>query len=533
MNPSLKEVLALAHAGRRDAAVARLRRYLREHDREIEAWVILSRLAPDAPLRLAALRRALELEPGHPWVRRAFAALGLPGVTPRMLPSSPEPPPIRKVAPPTVAQLRAAQDARAALWPRRSRRDAPPSLGQLMDEGRLTRQDLIWAAAEAENATLRAAAATLLDAMHRLPNVAMTPETAQLISWPRHRSHRPLGQLVRQGVVKEKELREAAWFAEDPRVREAARMMLPQAAPEERRRSEGDADAQEREKPRVKEPDSPAPTGKRQEAERRERPTSGARARPLTVVQGANYLTDEIEQRYRRRRVAIGGLLGWLAIISLLWLGSVVIALRDPRILPLWMWPIIAGLAFPLIWGGEYLIEVRRESQNFYQRQQAELAVMRQLRHVLDSEWTLFRYLKLPRRATEMGMVLLGPPGVFVLEVQAYQGLYRCRGDRCQRRTPLGWRPLRRDPLRRADKTARQLERYLMTALKREVDVEPRVVWAGPGTVIIQEGAVSSEIWFADRITGAARRVMSEPARLSPQDRAALASLLRGLCSAV
>ena len=533
MNPNLKEVLALAHEGRRDAALARLRRYLREHDRDIEAWVILGRLAPDAPLRLAALRRALELEPGHPWVRRAFAALGLPGVTPRMLPSSPEPPPIRKVAPPTVDELKAAQDARAALWPQRSRRDAPPSLGQLMDEGRLTRQDLIWAAAEAEDATLRAAATTLLDAMHRLPNVAMTPETAQLISWPRHRSHRPLGQLVRQGVIKEKDLREAAWFADDPRVREAARMMLPQASPVRSRRSEGNADAQEHGESDKGELTTRPPMGKRQEAKRRERATSGARARPLTVVQGANYLTHEIEQRYRRRRVAIGGLLGLLALVTLMWLVSVGLALSHPRILPLWMWPIIAGLAFPLIWAGEYLLEVRRESQNFYQRQQAELAVMRQLRHVLDSEWTLFRHLKLPRRASEIGMVLLGPPGVFVLEVEAYQGLYRCQDDRCQRHTPLGWRNLRRDPLRRAEKTARQLERYLTTALNREVDVEPRVVWAGPGKVTVQEGDVSSEIWFVDRITGAAWGVMSEPARLSPQDRAALAGLLRGLCSAV
>jgi len=130
-------------------------------------------------------------------------------------------------------------------------------------------------------------------------------------------------------------------------------------------------------------------------------------------------------------------------------------------------------------------------------------------------------------------MVLLGPAGVFVLEVEAYQGLYRCRDDRCQRHTPLGWRNLRRDPLQRADKTARQLERYLTTALNHEVDVEPRVVWAGPGKVTVQEGDVSSEIWFVDRITGAARGVMSEPAHLSPQDRAALTSLLRGLCSAV
>ncbi len=531
MKPSLEEILALAHAGRRDAALEGLRRYLREHDQEIEAWVILGRLAPDATLRLAALRRALELDSGHPWVRRAFAALGLPGITPRMLPSSPEPPPIREIAPPTVSDLRAAQDARAARWPQRSRREAPPSLGQLMDEGRLTRQDLIWAAAEAEDATLRAAATTLLEAMHRLPNVAMTLETAQLISWPRHRSHRPLGQLVRQGIVKEKALREAAWFAEDPRAREAARMMLPLASPEKRRRSEWHSDAQGRGEPDVKESESPAPTDKRQGAKSSARPTPGARARPLTVVQGADYLTHEIEQRYRRRRAAIGGLLGLLALITLMWLGSVIIALSHPRALPLWIWPIIAGLAFPLVWAGEYLIEVWRESQNFYQRQQAELAVMRQLRQALNSEWTLFRHLKLPRSTAEIGMALMGPPGIFILEVRAYQGLYRCPGDRCQRRTPPGWRDLRRDPLRRAEQTAHKLERYLMTALNREIEVQPRLVWAGPGT--IQVSAADVEIWFVDRITVAAQGAMSEPARLSPQDRAALAGLLRGLCSAV
>lgn len=530
MKLSLEEILALAHAGRRDEALDRLRRYLREHDQEIEAWVILGRLAPDATLRLAALRRALELAPSHPWVQRAFAALGLPGITPKMLPSSPEPPTIRAVTPPTVAELKAARDARKALWPPRSRRDAPTSLGQLMDEGRLTRQDLIWAAAEAEDAMLRAAATTLLEAMHRLPNVAMTPETAQLISWPRHRSHRPLGQLVRQGIVKEKDLREAAWFAEDPRVREAARMMLPLASPEGSRRPERDADAQERGEPDVKKSETPPPD-RRQEANSKARSTPGARARPLTVVQGANYLTHEIEQRYRRRRVAIGGLLGLLALVTLMWIASVIIALSHPRALPLWMWPVVAGLAFPLVWAGEYLIEVWRESQNFYQRQQAELAVTRQLRQVLSSEWTLFSHLKLPRRATEIEMVLLGPPGVFVLEVQAYQGLYRCRGDRCQRRTLLGWRDLRRDPLRRAEKTAHKLERYLTTALNRKIEVAPRLVWAGPGTVQVSDAGV--EVWFVDRITVAAQGAMRQEAQLSPQDRAALAGLLRGLCSAV
>ena len=533
VKPSLEEILALAHAGRRDEALDRLRRYLREHDQEIEAWVILGRLAPGATLRLAALRRALELEPRHPWVRRAFGALGLPGITPKMLPSSPEPPTIRAVTPPTVAELKAARDARKALWPQRSRRDAPTSLGQLMDEGRLTRQDLIWAAAEAEDATLREAATTLLKAMHRLPNVGMTPETAQLISWPRHRSHRPLGQLVRQGIVKAKDLREAAWFAEDPRVREAARMMLPLASPGENRRSEWDTDAQGRGEPDVKESESPAPTDKRQGAKSSARPTPGARARPMTIVQGANYLTHEIEARYRRRRMAVGGLLGLLALVALTWGTSVVIALSHPRTPPLWMWVVITGLAFPLVWAGEYLLEVRREIQNFYQRQQAELTVMRHLRQVLGSEWTLFRHLKLPRRATEIGMVLLGPPGVFVLEVRAYQGLYRCRNDRCQRRTPLGWRSLRRDPLRRADKTARQLEHYLTTALNRELEVQPRLLWAGPGQIVAQEGDASGAIWYVDHITEAAQGVMSEPARLSPQDRAALAGLLRRLCSAV
>lgn len=530
----LVAIVGLAREGQREAALLDLRGYLRSCPTDADAWVVLGYLAPDPKVALAAYRRALDLKPGHAAARRALAALASrvpPSEAPVSLsPSSPPAPEPLETEPETTADadFQTVRQARAVIWPFLPRGKQRP-LGELLDERQVTRQDLQWAADEARSEDVREASRVMLSTAHRLLDVAMAMQDARLIAWPYRRLNRPLGELVDAGTVRVKDLRRASWFAKDARLREAARLMLPQALAQreahKRRRGKQSTVPEVSPSPPSTEgagaaavAASPAPTV-----------ADSHTSHPMVVIQGANYLADEVRRRDRWQAILAAvmvvvflvGLCGLLAFA--VW------TLAKPALPPLWVLPVTVGVSTLLYWLSNRLAELRHEGRNFRSGQLGETRVAQQLRHGLGGEWTLFRNVRFPGNKVDIDMVLLGPPGVFSLEVKAYAGPYQYHDQHFYRRTAVGWRRLQHNPGKQARAGAGMLHAYITTTLNQNVWVEPRLVWVGSGSLQLQNPEVY--VWFFDRLDQETKRLRGLPPRLSAEERAALSGLLRGLCS--
>lgn len=616
MDARLLEVLQLARGGQQDAALLRLRSYFRTYPDDAEAWMVLGQLAPDQKLALSALRRAVQLAPESATARDTLAVLEAQMVVASDSPSLPEfvaggpvslefpdfpavPGPSSQVIAPNAdvaffdalepepviepddawesevdhtfeaevskevqetepawdAEFQALRDARAVVWPFAARGEKNRTLGALLDENRLTRQDLQWAAQEARNDDVRRASQLILRAAHRLVDVTMSPEDARLIAWPFRRLNRPLGKLVDAGAVQVKDLRRASWYAKDARLREAARILLPVALERreaEQRKREAQKQLPPAEPPLTAEPalsgavrhaGTPTrpdrkPKPPRASEERTDAPAKTERTaiapsdpmtRPMPVIQGSDYLANEVQRRYRQGLFVAALMLVLVGAGLLVVLVIIVLELVSQKAPALWLWPLVAVLLLPLFWLSDRFVELWHEGQNFRRGQLGESEVARLLRLGLGSDWTLFRNVKLPGSKVDIDMVLLGPPGVFALEVKAYTGNYRYAKQHFYRRSMMTWRRMQHNPGKQARAAAGVLHTYITETLSEDVWVEPRLVWVGPGDLTLEEPEVF--VWFSEKLDQETGRLRALPRKLSAEKRAALSGLLRGLCS--
>jgi hypothetical protein len=126
-----------------------------------------------------------------------------------------------------------------------------------------------------------------------------------------------------------------------------------------------------------------------------------------------------------------------------------------------------------------------------------EERVVDQLRYLLAGQWTLFRSFEWPnRRWGDVDLVLVGPGGVWALEVKAYSGQIRNIGDRWQKKGRWGWRKLTTDPGRQASRNAARLREYLKGQGVGVSWVQAAVVWANEqGTLMVSDPAVPVWTW--------------------------------------
>lgn len=582
MDARLLDVLHLARGGQRDTALLRLRSYLQVHPEDADAWAVLGELAPDHKIALSALRRAVQLAPENVMARDALVALEAQIAAPPeplLLPEivvvedvssefpdvsvAPDAPllAVEEVELPWDAEFQALRDARAVEWPFAARGEKNRTLGALLDENRLTRQDLLWAAREARNEDVRQASQVILETTHRLADVTMSPEDARLVAWPFRRLNRPLGKLVDAGTVQVKDLRRAAWYAKDARLREAARVMLPIALERreaEQRKRAAQKQALQTEPPQTAElspimaapqnegaqsartpsqperrfkklPASEERAGSSVKAERAGNASGDHMARPMPVIQGSDYLANEVQRRYRQSLFVAAIMLVLVGAGLLVVLALIMMELVSQKAPALWLWPLVAVLLLPLFWLSNRFVEVWHEEQNFRRGQLGESEVARRLRLGLGDDWTLFRNVKLPGSKVDIDMVLLGPPGIFALEVKAYTGNYRYAKQYFYRRSMMTWRRMQHNPGKQARAAGGILHAYITNTLNEDVWVEPRLVWVGPGALTLEEPEVF--VWFVEKLEQETERLRALPRKLSAEKRAALSGLLRGLCS--
>jgi hypothetical protein len=385
------------------------------------------------------------------------------------------------------------EQARRVQW----LRTYPRPLGELLDGGYLTRGRLEWAASKAFDPELKQAARVLLehfnphgtqptgqtspnDPSASIPDkpmpVGMTLDRARATLWPfgAHKG-RPMGELVHSRQLTMKDLVYGIENAWDDRVRQAAIALLlvrlEQAVQE------------------------PAPAAGPLRVVSSGRSYAVRRQFLLTLLQGliagAALMAAILQMVSSLTRLAapapgrsVSDILTTPAGVAAL--GLVIIGGMA------FVWLVLA--AFQWIMGA-----IDRQIEHYRKGQEGEERVTEVLRQALDGNWTLCRNLSLPgRNRADLDLVLVGPYGVWVLEVKNLTGAYRCVGERWEYRSGRRWKKAANNPSRQVKKDAGRLANFLLAdGIKQWVT--PVVVWANP------EGRLSTEnptvaVWPLDRV---------------------------------
>ncbi len=168
------------------------------------------------------------------------------------------------------------------------------------------------------------------------------------------------------------------------------------------------------------------------------------------VFGGSTYLE---EQQYESMYFGLFSAL-W-GVISSVVLTGVITWAAISQILAGKPWPItlVASLIVVLILVTPFVLwaryDFRKEmarSRNFRQGREGEQWVVERVSAKLDSRWTAFRNLKLPNHKGDIDLVLVGPPGVYVLEIKAYGRTVRVNNGVWEEQAGRKWRGMSDNP---------------------------------------------------------------------------------------
>ena len=394
------------------------------------------------------------------------------------------------------------QEARAVLWLRSNHRP----LGELLDEGYLNPSRLEWAATKAYDPKLKQAAGVLLDALKRAPvavgglaggpmptarpsakdfSASSLPigipigaplEQARATAWPfAPYKGQPMGPLAETQQISLKDLGYAIDNAWDQRVRQAATALLLL-----------------RLKQVVQEP-----------------PRAGG---PLQVITGGQSFAQH--QQYRltlAQGCLMGAFLGG-SIVGFIWSvvaqrsaqspsspPSILTTPQRVALLALALLVVLAVIGLTVYLLDRVVKGLDRQIDHHRQGQAGEDRVAEIARQSLDGHWHLFRNIVLPGRTrADLDGVLVGPAGVWVLEIKALTGEYRNTGDRWEYKRGSRWKPIRANPSRQAEANAIRLANFLKADDLKQW-VTPVVVWANPESPLTVVNPAAN-VWTLDRL---------------------------------
>mgnify|MGYP000867949719 CR=1 FL=1 len=373
--------------------------------------------------------------------------------------------------------------AASVVWPFK---DLNRPLGEVLESGEVRTRDLGWAAWNAYDPTVKWAAAVQLKA-EALRQVTLSPAAAREVLWPFKDLNRPIGELLDVQTINLYDLAYAVAQARVPEVRDAAAVLGGEIV--RRKLVPGGSLSPESIPATAKEvPPPPVATP----------PVQGgvAPVQLLEIIDGSHYLTDQMQKKQRLGIiVAIGMLYVWGASL-LISVGALIVGIVRGR-------PVSLGwsVAAAVLLGGALLLEPQLERlleayDNYDKGRKGERRIVTGLQRALKSPWVFFRNVTLPGSRDDIDAVLIGPEGIYALEIKTFNGYYRNIGDRWQRHYAVFWRSLSRNPSHQALRNAQRLHDYLQQC-GVTVWVEPRVVWASESKVWLEHPAVP--VWQVEK----------------------------------
>jgi hypothetical protein len=386
------------------------------------------------------------------------------------------------------------EEARKVLWLKSN----PRPLGELLDEGFLTKDRLEWAAKSAYKPELKEAARVILDSISSLPlvtqitdqqetygvnfrnegiEVGISRARARATLWPfRPHRDRAMGDLVDTKQLSLKDLAYAIENAWDDRVRKAATAL-----------------SLERLNQIVQEPV----------------PSAGF----VHVISGGRSYSQRRESFYTLLQ---GAFIGFLITLAAFFLVSSIRQSRQPVSEAVSLTEFISrpggilGLAIAIAillfvgWLFNFIVEkinnrLDEQIEQYRRGQEGEDNVVQSIVQALDGNWHLLRNLSLPgRNKGDLDLVLVGPPGIWTLEVKNFRGEYRNIGESWEWRNSRDWKVANVNPSRQALNSAYRLKNFLK-ADKINVFVNSAVIWANSESQLTVENP-SVSVWRYDRL---------------------------------
>lgn len=412
------------------------------------------------------------------------------------------------------------KEARAVMWLRNNYKP----LGQLLDEGYLNQLRLEWAAKKAYDPKLRQAAQVLLDSLKQtssaptienptipastktsLPplEIGMTIDQARKTLWPMNPfKAQPMGSLVETKQLSLKDLGYAIEHAWDKRVRLASILLM----------------------------------ATNLDQKIKETPPSGQ----LHVVSSGRSYAE-------RRQILIalvqGVILGAGIVIAFLMvilsIGGIINQSSSTQTLPPMSFATVVAIIIflallgSLVWLTNKTLDwvmnkFDAQMENHRKGEKGEDRVVEMMRHILDGNWVLFRNINLPgRNRTDLDSVLVGPSGVWVLEVKTFAGEYRNIGEHWEYRVGNRWKSSKSNPSRQANGNAIRLKNFLK-ADNISQWVNPVVVWADPKSPLSVENP-SVAVWTLDHLQDELGNILQNE-NISEPNRERIKEKLATLC---
>lgn len=416
----------------------------------------------------------------------------------------------------TESSQMSVNDARKIIWLRGN----PRPMGELLDEGYLTEARLRWASEKAFSSDLKLAAKVLLQSLGKSKNVSDTYpisfssssfpiqtslEQARNTLWPFHPYKGQLmGNLLDTKQLTLKDLGYAIENAWDENVRQAAITLnlaqLKQTL------------------------ETPAPAaGFLHVCESKERSFSERRQLVLSFIQGClagatlsaaiavfiHIFTQRSPVQAVSRILAISS--DWGVLILTI---TVLVGLGSGKLLSFFLDGIMNRL--------------ETQINNYRLGQQGENNVVDRMRHLLDGNWHLFRNVVLPgRNKSDIDAILIGPQGLWALEIKTFNGEYRVIGDQWQQKKDQLWKPIKSNPSQQAINNAKRLSDFIRNS-NVKVWVTPVVVWACPGNPLIVQNSTMT-VWQLDQLTDEIGNLCGNQ-KLSDADKKVIVEKLSELC---
>lgn len=102
----------------------------------------------------------------------------------------------------------------------------------------------------------------------------------------------------------------------------------------------------------------------------------------------------------------------------------------------------------------------------------------RVIQQALNKNWSVFLNLMLPeKKSADMDAVLVGPPGIWLLEIKNMDGQFRNTGEQWEFLSGTKWKITKRNPTKQARKNAARLASFLKAGGIKKNSVTPVVVW--------------------------------------------------------
>jgi hypothetical protein len=302
----------------------------------------------------------------------------------------------------------------------------------------------------------------------------MPLEEARRVIW-QTQPKEPMGQLLDQGKLTRKDLEWAIIKAYRADVRRAARRLLQE----------------------LDQATTLTPASSTRAESSVAQPRHGAR-----VVLGSGYLEEQQEYHFG----ALGAVIGvgvTVFISSLIDAARSLLAGQPVNVLA------IVGFVLSMALGAWYVRRHARAWRSYRMGRKGEEQVAEQLRTALDHRWTIYRNLQLPERKDDLDLVLVGPGGVWAVQVKSFSTPLRCSTDAWEYRRGRRWVrcDAKHDPAAQVTRQAMMLHDFLArNGIDRFVERAIALAEAVPAAYVADSPV---PIWLPFDIETKARRLVT------------------------